>query len=295
MKSFRINLLTSQSLPPLQCELLWIYRGKPDYIEDPGEEFETATSIFFVEQGSISLKWAEGSAICRAGDLFLSRLGPRQQVFSPNAELLSIGYHFSWASEKPIFDEGLNRHLPGNGAFRSTRKKLYQSSVDLFHKIYGNLKKQNLTRAMLNDTATIQNYANRNAAFAEWLRILVESFAIFEIPAALPLAQNSIVRQAKYYIDSHPLNHPLHYSELLSVMNVGWRRLQQLFQSEMHITPSDYFEKRRLYYARIRLKEPNISVKEVASELGFKNLSHFSIWFKRHFNLSPRLFQKGSA
>ncbi len=64
------------------------------------------------------------------------------------------------------------------------------------------------------------------------------------------------------------------------------RQLQRVFQSEFHTTPQVWLEQCRLFRAW-RMLHVSSSVKEVAYELGFLRLSHFSRKFKAQFGCSP--------
>lgn len=58
---------------------------------------------------------------------------------------------------------------------------------------------------------------------------------------------------------------------------------KQLFQSTIH----EYVIKYRMEKANLLVREQNLQVKEVAMELGYKNPSHFSAAFKKHFGFLP--------
>jgi len=45
-------------------------------------------------------------------------------------------------------------------------------------------------------------------------------------------------------------------------------------------------------HARQRLLQPESRIKEVAIELGFIHLPHFSKWFKQHTGKTPREMRK---
>jgi AraC-like DNA-binding protein len=57
------------------------------------------------------------------------------------------------------------------------------------------------------------------------------------------------------------------------------------------MTPYAYFESLRLEFACRRLRVPDVRIKEVAIDLGFASLSHFSKWFRKHQAQSPRQYR----
>lgn len=68
-----------------------------------------------------------------------------------------------------------------------------------------------------------------------------------------------------------------------------------LFKREFGISPLAYRNRCRMQLALdLLLTNKNKSVKEIALELGFKHLSHFSGLFRRTFGLSPRKMRNSS-
>lgn len=59
------------------------------------------------------------------------------------------------------------------------------------------------------------------------------------------------------------------------------------FKKISSLTPQKWLIKKRLEMAYIKLKEDNKKVQDVCSEVGFKNLSHFSVAFKKQYGISP--------
>jgi AraC family transcriptional regulator len=57
--------------------------------------------------------------------------------------------------------------------------------------------------------------------------------------------------------------------------------------STTELTPHEYVTAHRLMVAKDRLLRSNDSVAEVATTVGFKNLSHFRRLFQRHFGATP--------
>lgn len=53
----------------------------------------------------------------------------------------------------------------------------------------------------------------------------------------------------------------------------------------------DYLIRMRLEKACEKLVQTNQSVQEIASQVGFTNLSNFNRQFKQHFHLTPRQYR----
>lgn len=59
------------------------------------------------------------------------------------------------------------------------------------------------------------------------------------------------------------------------------------FKKISNLTPQKWLIKKRLEMAYIKLKEEKKKAQEVCTEVGFKNLSHFSTAFKKQYGVSP--------
>jgi len=67
-----------------------------------------------------------------------------------------------------------------------------------------------------------------------------------------------------------------------------WPDGSHLYQDDLQTTPHQFWDRLRIEQAQNRLRQPDIRIKEVAIDLGFKHLSHFSKWFKRHTGTPPQ-------
>ena len=77
--------------------------------------------------------------------------------------------------------------------------------------------------------------------------------------------------------DLRALSRKLHYSD---------KHLRMLFQREFFVSPKQYRDRQRMARAMELIAGTGLSIKEIASELGFKHLSHFSMAFRRTMGLS---------
>lgn len=73
------------------------------------------------------------------------------------------------------------------------------------------------------------------------------------------------------------------------------RHLNRLFQAEAGVLLSHYVRDQRLEKARLLLKTPGISIRQVAYFCGFRQPSHFSAWFSRHHRCSPTAYRRKST
>jgi len=74
---------------------------------------------------------------------------------------------------------------------------------------------------------------------------------------------------------------------LASAFYISPSKLKKSFKMVYHITPLVYFRKLQMIYASGVLQRREMSVKQLASVLGFKKASTFSVWFKKYTGKFP--------
>jgi AraC-like DNA-binding protein len=109
------------------------------------------------------------------------------------------------------------------------------------------------------------------------------------------LAGDPRLDRTVHLLDAWPLAVPLDRERLAREVGVALPHLEKLFCAHLHLTPSRYFDGRRIRYACRRLCETQFTIKEVAFDLGFQSQAHFSHWFHHHEHLSPRSFRQAHA
>jgi AraC-like DNA-binding protein len=75
-------------------------------------------------------------------------------------------------------------------------------------------------------------------------------------------------------------------------LGISGRRLARLFRRCLGVTVREYVKRKRLWLAAQRLKNPALSVKEVALTLGYRTVWDFQRQFKQLFSLTPTEFRK---
>ena len=75
--------------------------------------------------------------------------------------------------------------------------------------------------------------------------------------------------------------------DLTRIALMGETKLKASFKNIYGLNPYEYYQKSRLLKARQLLNNRNNSVKEIGKLLGFKNVSNFTIAYKKAFNILP--------
>ena len=89
-----------------------------------------------------------------------------------------------------------------------------------------------------------------------------------------------------------PENLILPIEEIIKNMNYSHCHLLRLFKQETGTTPSRYFLKIKLNYARSLLESTSLSTIDVASIVGFSSLGHFTEVFKNEYSIPPAKYRK---
>lgn len=80
--------------------------------------------------------------------------------------------------------------------------------------------------------------------------------------------------------------------EMATAVNLSPGRLAHLFKSEIGVSPQRYVNNVRLEKARDLLEGGMLSVKEVAAEVGFPNVSSFCRSFRARYGATPSEYRK---
>ncbi len=96
----------------------------------------------------------------------------------------------------------------------------------------------------------------------------------------------AVVHEVAAYMQAH-VDEPLAISELARQFLMSEATLRRRFHAVFGIAPKQYLLNLRLEEAQHLLATTHFSVQEIARQLGFFDLAHFSSTFHRRFGLSP--------
>ena len=106
----------------------------------------------------------------------------------------------------------------------------------------------------------------------------------------LPVTNNSIIKIGEW-LKSHPLNREK-IDSLARKAKLSRKYFTRKFTSHYGMSPKSYQVLQRLNYAKYLLQETNLSIKEVAEQLDYKDQYVFSKQFKAVIGCSPSLLKK---
>jgi len=113
-------------------------------------------------------------------------------------------------------------------------------------------------------------------------------------PAALQYAKaiaESIKLRFKPYDPEDEQQSPLMIQEIVSSLGISTGYGLEVFRKVYGMSPRSYLSELKLHEAKVLIQQSQLSVREVASKLGYAHLSHFSRQFKRWTGMSPMQYR----
>ncbi|RSL33668.1 helix-turn-helix domain-containing protein [Salibacterium salarium] len=99
------------------------------------------------------------------------------------------------------------------------------------------------------------------------------------------------IERTRQWIDKH-IHESISLEDMAEQARLSPAYFSNLFKTTTGENVTDYVTKRRLQRAVALLKEQVYSLKEISSMIGYKDPNYFSRVFKKHYDLSPKQFQK---
>jgi iron complex transport system substrate-binding protein len=84
-------------------------------------------------------------------------------------------------------------------------------------------------------------------------------------------------------------------SEMARMAGLSVPHFSARFKKVFNLSPVECLIQHRLHHAAYLLADKNLSIGEIASQVGYEDVFHFSKAFKKHFGRSPRAMRTPSA
>jgi AraC-like DNA-binding protein len=102
------------------------------------------------------------------------------------------------------------------------------------------------------------------------------------------------VAEGIIYMSEH-LDQPMRVGALAALANLSPAHFTVLFKEQTGCSPRDYLHLLRIHRACQLLRSSTLSVKEIATRLGYQDQFHFSRQFKAFQGVSPSEYREGSS
>ncbi|MDR1863045.1 MAG: helix-turn-helix domain-containing protein, partial [Treponema sp.] len=107
----------------------------------------------------------------------------------------------------------------------------------------------------------------------------------------LPPHTGALVKKTLLYFDSHVESHVSRW-KLAEAVNVSEDYLTRIFHREMGLSPWDYLNRFRAFFAAGLLLKTDETIQEIAFRSGFQDQAYFCRVFKKMYGLSPGQYRK---
>ncbi|AHF90123.1 AraC family transcriptional regulator [Opitutaceae bacterium TAV5] len=277
-------LLTPGAWEECHIRVVRIYQGMPLLDGRNMECSPEHLTAWLLHAGSVVVGTARASFRAVAGDWLFLPNGYRKQRFSRDADLTSLMFRLCWQDGRPLID--LRPGLLVRGEEASGMDKTLPALARLLAPLPDRAWFRRGGGCDFEVFLTTKNW------FSGWL---AEAFRVWrarmpDLEAAHPADPR--VDAARRWIEARSMEEEVDMREAAKVAGVSFVHLNRLFMRHHHQTAHEFLRYLRIRYARRRLLDPAIQIKAVAHEMGFRDLSTFSIWFRRAEQISPREYRR---
>lgn len=264
--------------------LMWAYEGVVHPTAMRGEWTQSEPSCWLIRKGQVTVNAGERRVKASEGQWVFVAFPTRTQEFSKDAEILSVHFHFSWPGGEPVIEQ------PYSAVFDAcSQPQLEKSARALVQTV---AKDFSSAAAFLPTTdCTFSRYLRVQDKLPRWLLAYLEAQAWLGVYPRRVEALDERVLRVIAELDGMPMAVKFSEEKLAHRVGLGRSQLDTLFRRAIGLSPRRYYERRRLETCEQLLIHTQMSLKEIAIDLGFGSASHFSHWFYSHRNISPSRFR----
>ena len=268
----------------LHAHLVWVYDGVVSPDGRRGLVRSDHLTAWLIRRGSVEVAMGNRTFTASAGQWLFPPPGERQQTFSDDARILSVRFRATWPTGEDFFQEGLRQALPAK-----RHPELLRAAAPLARFVRDHFP--GATNNLMQQPATLAAHLHLQTIFARWFEIVVTTLMDEGLLPSRIGAMDARLLSAVRALDGAPLTTRMSEGKLAAFAGLSVSHLNRLFIRQFGVSSLGYFERRRYQHALALLESSPHSVKEIAFELGFSSLPHFSAWFTRRHGVSPRGFR----
>ncbi|MFH1496287.1 MAG: helix-turn-helix transcriptional regulator [Verrucomicrobiota bacterium] len=272
--------LTLHDWASLHTELVWAYDHEPAEKSRhlAAADHTRGNWAWFMRKGAVRIESTRGVFEARAGEWLLLPAERHRHDFTDDASLISLNFICQWPAGENVFasPEPLVLADRDHPRLRQTATKLARL---VGRELTGH---HHLHRRQ---TAGYPVFLRCQRAFHDWIEAWFETRLAHGARVTRQIGDTRVLRAARL-LDEAPLDAGLPRAALATV-GLSLIQLNRLFRQQLKLSPRQYWERRRLEYARQRLETDDAPLKEIAFSLGFSDTPHFNVWFKRNTGATP--------
>lgn len=233
---------------------------------------------WYIRSGSLQLKANETTYSAGPGDwIFIDPLTTKSHRFSPGTHLISIRFRLTWQNLQ--FIPPLNRPL----IYKDTKQGHLLRAAETFCAFEA-------THKGAIRTAAPSTKARRKSLFYEWLH---QWHQVRENNGGTqPLPMDKRIYEMISVLGENTSIATVDYPRLSQTVGLSRAQIDRVFKEATDLTPKQWCEAHCIKAAEDWLKAGELSVKEIAAELGFFDASHFTKWFRTKMGVTPTAWRE---
>lgn len=240
----------------------------------------TNSAAWLVREGWARVEQDGQSHTAYPGQWLIVKPSSRVQTFSHDTRMLSIAFEARWPDGSHLLEEGLSMVIEASEAPALERKirPILKAVMEIAPGTWD----------VRDHRADLRCFLRLEQLLCEWLLTLYDTLEGRGVRHSGHFGIDERVRMAVDLLHARDLAEPLALEGLAVAVHTSPNHLIRLFRKDLQTTPHKFWDRLRVEHAQTRLRQPEIRIKEVAIDLGFKHLSHFSKWFKRLTGKTPQ-------
>lgn len=255
-----------------------------EFLNDPGQEENLSDLLLIVEDNADVVKYLYSLLekeyrieVAQNGEIALEKAVKQVPDLIISDVMMPVMDGFTLL--KKVKDDMRTSHIP---------VLLLTAKADMASRLEGLGKGADayLTKPFNKDELFI-----RIRKLVESRKILRERYASFRLPGDDPDAtfnsEDRFMKKVQEILNENLTNEDFTISHLCASLFMSRTQFYRKFKALSDKTVSAYFRSLRLYRAKELLQTSNLNITQVAFEVGFKDLSHFSFAFKKEYGMSP--------
>lgn len=246
-------------------------------------EVETVNlTIWRLARGSVTVKTRDTLAKASASQWVVITHGRREHKFSDNALIESLSIHL---------DAGAARWTgPGVAVLADTLPLRRTGSA--FTRVLEDFKQSGLCPPkQFFCIGSLLGHIEVQRRNLEFLGVVLSELEQRGIRLEWPDVDDPRVARTRHFLENLPLDWEWNRNAVAEKGAVSASQLDRLWRRQQNCTPFCFWEDRRLHFAKEKIENSGLQIKEIALQLGFTNLSQFSNWFRKRHGKSPRAYR----
>lgn len=168
-----------------------------------------------------------------------------------------------------------------SGSFISSLLDVYR--IDKSEIFVKKIDVENLFDSIL---STLSEPCEKDSSVSHFLLSLINTITESQKTSSSQNLVDSIVQ----YLDRN-IKSQIRLDDVAKQFHISRAHLIHLFKFEFGLTPYDYFLKQKIKVAEKLIRESDMQIQQIASELAFSDSHHFSTSFKKIYGISPKEYR----